>query len=523
MTKFDSEKAYEEIQKLNSSKVSDRIKAIERLPEISEMLGTDRTILELMPFIVNSSVQTEKTLCEAISKFRQFPLSNLTEEHLNAIFEVINPLTEIDIPSIRRELVSFINGVCDSVDKKVLSTLIPGKIDEFLKNDWPSINLIGVELAAEVFGIMPEECREQILAMFFEFASKDIPILQREIVPSCIKFIDFTNNPKIIQIVSNMTKSDSPTIAYEIPNFIAQYATCDDCDMNNIILLINGLLESPNWRVRCKLFMSLNDINNTKELPKEFLIEIFHKALKDEEDEIRIAAAQQIPILQNFFEDCKDIINSLVKDKSPHVRSALMESLSECNPDLASKCLQHMLEDDVREVRASALEAINIINLPLEDIENLLYDFLKSNREWREREEVANLFISKKLEDLDIIEKLIFDEAAVVRKTIIVNLPELDINEEDLKDIAAKAAKHDDYQIRQTAVLLILTNELYQDEECLSLLRNLSKDPIVNVRLTVALYTPRELGIVKALLNDKDIDVRESAADECREITSQVF
>lgn len=140
-------------------------------------------------------------------------------------------------------------------------------------------------------------------------------------------------------------------------------------------------------------------------------------------------------------------------------------------------------------------------------------NFLDSGRaEWRERNNIVRIFSEKKIDNMELFQKLIFDDAFEVRISLLVNIPSLNYSDSSLLEVIKLAADNDDYQIRQMAAMIIIIKELYNSEEGLNLLTKLSEDSVCNVRLVVAKYTPRNLPIISKLANDEDEDVSNFAS-----------
>lgn len=522
---LDAETAYQLILNLTSTNEQKRDDSIKLIPQIASLLGPERTIIELVPYIINSAVHTEKSLCSSILQFINFDFQ-YSHEHFVTIFESISPLFEIDMKMIRKAVIKYITSVCEKMDRDIVNEILPQKIKKFLEADldeysFPiSIQMIGVRLAASIFNLLSEEYQKNVLTDFINFAdptnSQNPPLVQREIMKACVKLVKYTNDERLFKCVQKHTKDESPTIAYSIPKFIKNYLSKEESDINKAVLLIRGLSRSPNWRIKCKLFMSMKEMNDIKPLPGDVLVDIFNGALNrsDEDEEVRIAEAQQICLLPKENKKTMEIIMKLLKDNCPHVRTAAMESISNSeDKDFVKDQLILLLKDGVREVRSAALDSLETISISNDDIIAILNNFLDSGRaEWRERNNIVRIFSEKKIDNMELFQKLIFDDAFEVRISLLVNIPSLNYSDSSLLEVIKLAADNDDYQIRQMAAMIIIIKELYNSEEGLNLLTKLSEDSVCNVRLVVAKYTPRNLPIISKLANDEDEDVSNFAS-----------
>ena len=81
----------------------------------------------------------------------------------------------------------------------------------------------------------------------------------------------------------------------------------------------------------------------------------------------------------------------------------------------------------------------------------------------------------------------------------------------DIVPIIKEISEDEDYKIRQTAIRAVISCELF-NQIGFEILYNAAKDPVSNVRLVVAKYTPRNYqNILSALKTDPDDDVAELA------------
>lgn len=100
MTDLSSITAYNFIVDLNNPDSAIREKSISLLPSIAQILGPERTILELIPYTICSPAFTESELCQALQQISKIDFSEYSEEHFEAIFDSLDPLSKIENPVI---------------------------------------------------------------------------------------------------------------------------------------------------------------------------------------------------------------------------------------------------------------------------------------------------------------------------------------------------------------------------------------------------------------------------------------
>lgn len=529
MTDLNSSTVCKYILDLNSPDDQIREKSILLLPQISEILGSERTIIELIPFVLNSPTFTEKDFCSAFQQFSACDFSNCTEDQIDSILNLLNPLSKIENSLVINENVEFIKSIYSSANFPENSKFekLQNKIIEFLNDILPGKQVLGIRLASISFSLFSAEQQSTILSAFLNLAQNAKSLYtQRFVIDACAVFIQYVNdNQSILDLILNYANSPSPTVAYSLPQFIISYLSKENSNFIDVWPIIQDSLKSPNKRVKYNMFNSLKEINGIKKIPDDTSFDIFEIAINDKDEEVRIAAASQISLLPINAEKSQTIINSFVHDEqSAHVRTAVIEEiskLSEENPVFVKKTISSLLKDKVREVRLGVINSLQ--NIKFQDknelLPSILIDFLNTSKEWREHYEVAQLFVSQKMHNIEILSKLLLNDSFKVRIYTVLSIPNLtcfDLNE--LMTIISGAAINLDYQIRQTAALSIISMELF-DSNGVDILSKLAKDPVSNVRLVIAKYTPRSLGLNGDLKNDPDVDVREFAMnDDCFQI-----
>lgn len=528
MTDLNSSTVCKYILDLNNHDCNIREKSILLLPQISQILGFERTIIDLIPFVFNSPVFTEKDFCSALQQFSNCDFSQCSEDHIDAILKSLDPLLKLGNTLIINENAEFIKNVYSSVNfsDTVKFEKLQNKICEYLNETLPGKQVMGIRLSAISFSLLSSEQQSTVLSNFLNLAQNAQSLYtQRYVIDACTTFIQFTDNQSILDLVLNYANSPSPTVSYSLPQFIISYLSKENNNFNDVWPIIQRSLKSPNKRVKYNMFNSLKEINNTKEIPNDTSLEIFNIAVEDTDEEVRIAAASQISILPINSEKSQEIINSFIHDEhSAHVRTSViteLSKLSEENPEFVKKTISSLLKDQVREVRLGVIDSLHNLKLSDENelLPSILIDFLNTSKEWREHYEVAQLFVDQKMHNIDILTKLLLNDSYKVRLLIVLNLPQLTcFGLDELMPIISGAAIDLDYQIRQTAALSIISMEVF-DNNGVDILANLTKDPVSNVRLVVAKYTPRSLGLHENLKNDPDADVREFAIlDDCFKI-----
>ena len=517
-----------------SADLESRGLAIDKVPDAISSLGLERTICELIPRIATSPVFSDSELSLILEKICEVKLKLPNAEYLNQFFDAISPFFEIESTNVRDGLVNLLYIVCKEMDKNEMQDFITEKICELLHEDWPFGQIIGILLDRKMHTLIDKENQTKIFDSFFTISDTHIPLLLRYVVAACgdfMEMLDLGNEEdscvceKLFEIVNKNAGIQSPTIPSTIPRFIMEYLKKENSDFQKVLPIINQLAESANWRIRCKLFMSLPDIKSAggDKVPNDFLTKLFLDGLKNSDNEVILALAKNLSILPNDpsnQDNISNIINTLLNNPSPHVKTAIIQAIAENeDQEFLKTNLSILLEDPSSEVRSSAMNALQISHLSNDDISTILLNFLNKSRFWRDHLEAANVFISKNLNNLTLLKDLLFDDSSKVRKTVLSCISRFDSYEKhEILNIADEMSNNEDYQIKQDAIMLILVNKLYTEKQGLDILDKLSGDNVSNVRLVIARYSPRDLNILEKLKEDPDEDVKLFANEEKEEV-----
>jgi serine/threonine-protein phosphatase 2A regulatory subunit A len=313
------------------------------------------------------------------------------------------------------------------------------------------------------------------------------------------------------------------------------------------------------------------------EIVREELIGQYVQLLKDNEAEVRTAAASQIPGFSAMLD--KEVIlarivpcvRDLSQDTSQHVRAALAVQISGLAPLLGRDAtvehlhplFLHLLKDDFPEVRLNIISKLEIINkvIGVELLSDSLLPAiveLAEDKSWRVRQAIIEYvpLLAKQLGRPFFDEQLgnlcmswLGDTVFSIREAATVNLKKLtDVFGVDWAKVAIVPkvmgmGAHPNYLFRMTTVQAItviapsLTLEIIQSEVINPLLE-LAKDPIPNIRFNVAKSlevmavsfgnTPQGRAFIQEWVmpaleqqkNDVDADVRYFASKALSKVAS---
>jgi hypothetical protein len=277
--------------------------------------------------------------------------------------------------------------------------------------------------------------------------------------------------------------------------------------------------------VRCGFVLALADIFRSRQVPFGVVFPILERAVKDTEDEVVTAAAEQLPFvarlvgieegpIRQFFDNCS-------ASKCAHVKATISKSLplfSDVLPsEFVANCLLRLFQDPAPEVKIAAIESLESPAIPFPTKIECIREAIEKSG-WRERNSLVDLVSKIYSPEFDaVVLQLLFDDACDVRKAMLAELPNLVAQSGTLRDQLTAAIQEkmagDDYQFRQTALVAVLKCGLAMTPSGQTILAQGGADPVANVRLALAAALPdlaEFQGLRSRLSNDADEDVRDA-------------
>jgi hypothetical protein len=100
----------------------------------------------------------------------------------------------------------------------------------------------------------------------------------------------------LVGIVTRLASDSSPWVVCEVPKFLVAYMEVTG-QVEATLSIGAKLLDSQDWHVRCGFVLALADIFRSRQVPFGVVFPILERAVKDTEDEVVTAAAEQLPFV----------------------------------------------------------------------------------------------------------------------------------------------------------------------------------------------------------------------------------
>jgi HEAT repeat protein len=426
---------------------------------------------------------------------------------------------------------SIVLGVPQNVAVAVLQPILKGMLESVGS---AAMRGAGILLFAETIQIMPSQVQGGLFRATRALATDPSVRVRRSFAQACSKFVHHLKGAFAATLLSSVTTfadDDCFLVCSPVPQFLVEYVKVSG-NVDSALKIGEKLLGSPHWETRCEYVKELSSIFGGQTIAFSRLYPILATAVMDPELEVRIAGAEQLPLFATLQDiDTEQITNvfaSLLSNSSPHVKTSTAKALplfaKSLRPDFIANSLLEMTKDGPTEVRITAVDALKSPHIPIPVKIECIQQALTSTQ-WRERDSlvsvVSDIYTAKEGPGfLPVITQLLFDDACDVRKAMLAQLPGLlakgksDLENRLLEEIRSKI-QESDYQMRQTALVIILKTDLKASAFGREVIERAIEDPVANVRLSLALNIPKGRGWEKAvsrLRQDADEDVRDAAS-----------
>ena len=506
------EDLYRKILDLRSPVTAKRFDSIDHIPVIVDRLGPERTTLEFLPYLFETSGYSGKMLQMILSKIEKLNLSRFSAAQIDQLFHtLIDEVTTYESPNLHKELAGCIAAIYQAHKSESLID----HVEKVIGSDWLSEQIYAYAIIARLIPIVDDDSRARLLSLLFEHAEKSsaMSLIRKAAISAFSDIIQATDKgvdvDKMIEIIELFAEDESPTIACEIPSFLSVYLRATG-DIESVNGVYEKLLQSKVWRVVLFAIMGMGSIYEDA-ANREHLIPFLKDASENTEEEIRIAGCKQLPLVLDVSGG-DDLCNNYMNDKSEKVRLVFVEVVGKHpDPEYVSTALMTMLHDPNSAVVLAAINALNERKFSSNVMNKGLLDFLAGCKDYRGRRSIVQAIPGLKIQcSPELVKLIVTDESIAVRYAAIDVLTRIGFSD-DYKAIVEELFKSDDYQMQQTAIVLVSRLNLWDSYE--REIEALASHPVSNVRLTVAKRIPATFRkLLEKLKQDKDEDVRDVAA-----------
>lgn len=526
--------AHRMILSLRGNDENERKIALDSIPAISEVLGLARTADELVPYLLESASFSEMQWITAIAKISQIPFSGATVKQISKVLTRIAAACDMESRAIRSTCVDSITSIITALqDSKKQTTAIKSVLYFMTEQNTPALSASAVVIFSRLVGLVEASLKARLFDTFVGFENSPVVMVRHGLATAAaglVKYLKGAHEGKIRGTMIKFASDPSYSVACEVPKFLAAYLKANG-KVEHALEIGKKLMENSHWRVRCEYIRSLEDIYSGQDVGFDLICPLLIEAVNDEEDEVKTAAAEELPYLAKLKGiergDVANLMSDLFESTCPHVRTSAVRSLplfiNHLTSDFVATSLLQMTKDQSQEVKITAIEALKSKEIPTKTKIDCITEAAKSPQ-WREKDSLAVLLPliyrpEESSQFITVVIKLLFDDARDVRRRMLAQLKYMvDGPQDNMADDLLNAFKvnieSDDYQIRQTCIEAVVEANLHLTPIGKEVLSKAAQDPVANVRLVAAEHIPRIpefANLLNALKKDDDEDVAEAA------------
>ncbi|KNZ79549.1 Protein phosphatase PP2A regulatory subunit A, partial [Termitomyces sp. J132] len=555
------------MDELRSEDVQLRLNAIHSIPTIALALGSDRARGELVPFLQDSVDDEDEVLLALAEELgRNFEEYIGGKEYAHVLLGPLENLSSVEETLVRDKAAESITKIAAVLSQAQLEDHYIPLVKRLSLGEWFTSRTSSAALYSAVYAKVSSATQDDLRKSFTALSVDDTPMVRRAAAKWLGPLLShFSQNHLLsdgLPIYRRLQSDDQDSVRLlTIEDLIVLAQRMSPAEVKEQLLKqIRHSIVDKSWRLAEAV---------GAELVREELIGQYVQLLKDNEAEVRTAAAGQIPGFSKLLD--KEVIlarvvpcvRDLSQDSSQHVRAALANQISGLAPLLGSEStienllplFLHLLKDDFPEVRLNIISKLETVNtvIGIELLSDSLLPAiveLAEDKSWRVRQAIIEYipllanqlgkpFFDEQLGNLCM--SWLGDTVYSIREAATVNLKKLtEVFGVEWAKVAIVPkvmgmGQHPNYLFRMTTVQAIttITPSLNLDivrADIIGPLLLLAHDPIPNIRFNVAkslevlattlnstkegrdLIEQQVIPALEQQKNDQDADVRYFAA-----------
>ncbi len=521
------------IEHLRHDDVNFRIRATKNLGRISKALGQERTREELIPFIVDSTDDEDEVLlamAEAVGTLLEHVGG---AEYIYQLLVPLEALTACEEGAVRDRAVESIHKITKAMPKQSLLDHFVPFLQRLADRDWFTTRMSATALFQQVYGELPTGAKEDLVGMYAKLCKDDTPMVRRVASLNLAPFVGVVDLPlveeQLLPAFLELASDDQDSVRLQTVENCVAFAQVlpEETKVNQVLPVTLAAASDRSWRVRWSVANKFEAVCEAfgPETTAASICSSFERLLQDPEAEVRTAAASNATAVAKHLpaelvvSNIIPCIKQLVIDTSEHVRAALAANINDLAPLLGKAetinqllpLLLQLLRDASSDVRLNIiakLEAINdVIGVELlsQSLLPAIVDLAEDNK-WRVRlaiiehipslaQQLGPAFFNDKLSALCMM--WLSDGIHSIRLAATQNLKRLtdlfgvEWAQAHILPRIATMHSHASHLQRMTALyaIQVLSESLTEDllvGEALPMALHLAKDPVANVRFTLA-------------------------------------
>ncbi|KAF8936600.1 hypothetical protein BGZ58_003983 [Dissophora ornata] len=515
------------IDELRHDDVSLRLNAIKRLNTIALALGPQRARDELIPFLDESIDDEDEVLVTLAGELGDFVEYIGGAQFAHILLPPLENLAAVEETMVRDKAVESLNKICPVLSQSQLEQFYTPLLKRLSLGDWFTSRTSATGLYAAGYSLALPATQEDMRKAFGQLCMDDTPMVRRAAATHLGAFAKKVGKEHLISslipLFNKLAQDEQDSVRLLTVTdlvAIAEELSPEECK-TYFLQPLKAMVADKSWRVRYMLADNFVKLSKAvgEGVTREDLVVAFVRLLKDNEAEVRTAAAGQLVDKETILSYILPCVKDLVTDTSQHVRAALAMQISGLAPILGKEATtEHLLplflqllKDEFPDVRLNIISKLETVNEVI-GIELLSQSLLPAivelaeDKQWRVRLAIIDYipllatqlgvqFFDEKLGALCM--SWLGDSVFSIREAATVNLRKLtevfgvDWAKQTIIPKVLAMGTHPNYLYRMTTIFAItamasaVTPEVIRDF-ILPTVTNLVSDPIPNIRFNVA-------------------------------------
>ncbi|KAG0150172.1 hypothetical protein CROQUDRAFT_652581 [Cronartium quercuum f. sp. fusiforme G11] len=523
------------IDELKSDDVAARLTSIHRLTTIALALGPQRTREELLPFIHEGLDDEDEVLLAVAGELNAAFIEYLGgPEYAHLLLVPLENLASVEETLVREKAAESATQIAAVLSSSQIEEFYVPAMKRLSVAEWFTSRSAATALYAAAYPKASDSTKDEMRRMYAALCSDETPMVRRAAAKELGPFAKvLTQNHlvnEIIPVFRKLASDEQDSVRLlTVDALIAIASSLPDKTICKQQLgnTMKSMVSDKSWRVRYMIadhFVALSE-GAGNEVIREELVGAFVHLLKDNEAEVRTAAAGQIPGFCKLID--REVILSrilicvreLASDASQYVRAALGNQVTGLAPLLGKEAtieqllplFLQLLKDDFADVRLNIISKLEQVNdvIGIELLSQALLPAimeLSEDKQWRVRQAIIEYipllatqlgvsFFDEQLSELCM--SWLNDAVYSIRESATINLKKLievfgiEWAKINILPKVLNMANDSNYLHRMTTIFAIRTIAPALDVEVirgpiLDTVIKLVNDPIPNIRFNVA-------------------------------------
>ena len=311
------------VDELRSEDVTLRLNAIHRISAIALALGGERTREELLPFLHDSLDDDDEILLALAEELGE----NFVEyvggpAHAHLLLVVLESLAAVEETLVRDKAAHSITTVCKSLSAAQVEEFYLPLLKRLSTGDWFTSRTSATALYAAAYPAASPATQDEMRVMFAALCTDDTPMVRRaaakELGPFSRTLTHDVLLSDLLPTFRKLAQDDQDSVrllTVDALIAIAEALTNDECKAY-LGPTMKSMVSDKSWRVRYMVadhFVKLASAAG-EDIVRDELVVAFVALLKDNEAEVRTAAAGQIPGSSRRTASLRSMLTRVLQD-----------------------------------------------------------------------------------------------------------------------------------------------------------------------------------------------------------------